>query len=322
MQFNANLVMIVLPLIISFVITAVSGKFLIPALRRLKATQTERDDGPASHLKKTGTPNMGGLMFILGFVVTGLLFSIREPEILPVIFLTVGFGLVGFIDDFIKNVLHRSMGLRAWQKMGLQILIVLLFAAYIRHFCNISLAMNVPFMNVTLHFGVFNIPIMLFIMVATVNGTNLTDGVDGLLSCVTTAVALFFMIAAAAAGSGTVCAAAAMIGGLLGFLLYNSYPARVFMGDTGSLAIGGFVVGMAYMLQMPLFIPIVGFIYMIEVISVIIQVTYFKRTHGKRFFRMAPLHHHYEKGGYSEVQVVTGFTVITVILCTIALLGI
>jgi phospho-N-acetylmuramoyl-pentapeptide-transferase len=171
-----------------------------------------------------------------------------------------------------------------------------------------------------LDFGIFNIPIMIFIAVATVNGTNFTDGVDGLCSCVTVAVTLFFVIAAAAAASGVILAGSAMIGALLGFLLYNAYPAKVFMGDTGSLAIGGFVTGMAYMLRLPLFIPIVGFIYFIEVVSVIIQVTWFRRTGGKRFFRMAPIHHHFELGGWSEVRVVAVFTIITAVLGAFAIL--
>ena len=182
--------------------------------------------------------------------------------------------------------------------------------------------MKVPFVHgAVLDLGILNIPALLFISVATVNGTNFTDGVDGLASCVTVAVSLFFVIAALMSGSGAACAGAGMIGALLGFLLYNAYPAKVFMGDTGSLALGGFVTGMAYMLQLPLFIPIVGFIYMIEVISVILQVTYFKKTGGKRIFRMAPIHHHFEKGGWSEVRVVAVFTITTVILCAVALLG-
>ena len=172
-----------------------------------------------------------------------------------------------------------------------------------------------------LDFGFLNIPVMIFIVVATVNGTNFTDGVDGLCSCVTIAVTIFFVIAAAAAASGVITAGTAMIGALLGFLLYNAYPAKVFMGDTGSLALGGFVTGMAYMLRLPLFIPVVGFIYFIEVVSVIIQVTWFRRTGGKRFFRMAPIHHHFELGGWSEVQVVATFTIVTAVLGAVAILA-
>ncbi len=262
-------------------------------------------------------------MILLGFVLTGGIFSIWHRGIIPVLILTVGFGAVGFIDDYIKVVLKRSMGLRAWQKMLLQILIACVFAWYITSVHGISLSMKVPFVSgVTLDFGILNIPIFLFIVVATVNGTNFTDGVDGLSSCVTVAVALFFTIAALLLGADVAPAGSAMIGALLGFLIFNAYPAKIFMGDTGSLALGGFVAGMAYMLQLPLFIPIVGFIYMIEVISVILQVGYFKATHGKRIFRMAPIHHHFELGGWSEVRVVAVFTIVTVLLCAMALLGV
>ncbi len=318
-----ELTQIVWPILIAFSITGASGPVLIPFLRKIKAGQTERDDGPQSHLKKSGTPNMGGLMILLGFVLTGGIFSIWHREIIPVLILTVGFGAVGFIDDYIKVVLKRSMGLRAWQKMLLQILIACVFAWYITAVHGISLSMKVPFASgVTLDFGILNIPIFLFIVVATVNGTNFTDGVDGLSSCVTVAVALFFTIAALLLGADVAPAGSAMIGALLGFLIFNAYPAKIFMGDTGSLALGGFVAGMAYMLQLPLFIPIVGFIYMIEVISVILQVGYFKATHGKRIFRMAPIHHHFELGGWSEVRVVAVFTIVTVLLCAMALLGV
>ncbi|MBQ8054415.1 MAG: phospho-N-acetylmuramoyl-pentapeptide-transferase [Lachnospiraceae bacterium] len=313
---------IVVPLLIAFAVSAVSGHFLIPFLRRVKAGQTERTDGPQSHLKKTGTPNMGGIMIILGLAAASLCMAPKCPEVIPVLFLTAGFGVVGFIDDYLKVVKKKSDGLSPKQKMALQIVIALLFALYVTRFHSIDLSMKVPFMAGTaLDLKFLNIPALLFVAVATVNGTNFTDGVDGLSSCVTVAVALFFTIAAAFSGSGAAASGGAMIGALLGFLIYNAHPAKVFMGDTGSLALGGFVTGMAYMLRMPLFIPIVGFIYFIEVLSVIIQVGYFKMTHGKRVFRMAPIHHHYELGGWSEVKVVAVFTIVTVILGAVALLG-
>ena len=309
-------------MLVAFIVSAVSGKYLIPFLRRVKAGQTERDDGPQSHLGKTGTPNMGGLMIMLGLVVGGLIMAGRCPEVIPVLILTIGFGLVGFIDDYLKVVKKKSDGLSVKQKMALQIVIALLFALYVTKVNAIPLAMKVPFLaGAYLDLGILNIPALLFIAVATVNGTNFTDGVDGLASCVTVATALFFTIAAVFAGSGASAAGGAMIGALLGFLLYNAYPAKVFMGDTGSLALGGFVTAMAYLLQLPLFIPIVGFIYFIEVVSVIMQVGYFKMTHGKRIFRMAPIHHHFELGGWSEVRVVAVFTVTTVVLSAFALLG-
>ena len=318
---------IVVPLLVGFAVSAVSGRYLIPFLRRVKAGQTERTDGPQSHLSKTGTPNMGGIMILLGLaaacITACLLPGIGGSEVIPVLILAVGFGLVGFIDDYLTVVKKKSDGLSAKQKMALQIVIALLFALYITKINAIPLTMKVPFVpGLYLDLKLLNIPAFLFISVATVNGTNFTDGVDGLASCVTVATALFFTIAAAFAGSGAAAAGGAMIGALLGFLIYNANPAKVFMGDTGSLALGGFVTAMAYLLQLPLFIPIVGFIYFIEVLSVIIQVAYFKKTHGKRIFRMAPIHHHFELGGWSEVKVVAIFTIVTVILSTAALLGI
>ena len=310
----------ILPLFTAFILSAVSGRFLIPFLTRIKAGQTERDDGPKSHLSKTGTPNMGGLMIMLGFIAACVIFAFRSPRAIPVVILTAGFSIVGFIDDYIKVILKRSTGLAAWQKLLLQIVIVLFFIWYIQHFHSISLAMKIPFLEGRyLDLGIFNIPFLIFVIVATVNGTNLNDGVDGMASCVTIAVALFFTIAALMTGTGSVPAGSAMIGALLGFLLYNAYPAKIFMGDTGSLALGGFVAGMAYIMQMPLFIPAVGFIYLLEAVSVILQVLYFKKTRGKRLFRMAPIHHHFELGGYSEVRVVALFTIITVLICVFML---
>ena len=322
-EITTILLPVILPFLIAFAVSALSGRRLIPFLRKVKAGQTERDDGPQSHLSKSGTPNMGGLMILLGFTIAILFSSVHAPQVLPVWLLTIGFGAVGFIDDYIKVVLKRSMGLKAWQKMALQIIIAMIFAIFMRQVFGISMALKVPFVaGKWIHVGYIGIPFLIFVSVGTVNGTNLNDGVDGMSSCMGITVGLFFTIAAILTGSSVAPAGAAMIGALLGFLLYNAYPAKVFMGDTGSLALGGFVTGMAYMLQMPLFIPIVGLIYVIEVLSVIIQVTYFKATHGKRFFRMAPIHHHFELGGWSEVRVVAVFTIFTVILSAVALLGI
>ena len=322
MHLDVDLTAAVTTFLVGFLVSAVSGRYLIPFLRRLKAGQTERSDGPQSHLKKTGTPNMGGLMILLGVTLACFLPFRGQRNTIPVLILTIGFGLIGFADDYIKVVKKRSDGLLAWQKFLLQVLVSLLFAFYVQKIHYVPLTMKIPFMTgKVLNFGFLNIPIMVFIAVATVNGTNFTDGVDGLSSCVTIAVAVFFVIAAAAAASGVILAGTAMIGALMGFLLYNAYPAKVFMGDTGSLALGGFVTGMAYMLQLPLFIPIVGFIYAIEVISVIIQVLWFRHTGGKRFFRMAPIHHHFEMGGWSEVRVVAVFTIVTAVLGAVAILA-
>ncbi|MDD6810824.1 MAG: phospho-N-acetylmuramoyl-pentapeptide-transferase [Lachnospiraceae bacterium] len=314
---------ILMSVLISFAISVVLGPVIIPFLKRLKVGQTVRDEGPETHLKKNGTPTMGGILILISVVVTSILYVKGYPKIIPILFLTLGFGLIGFLDDYIKVVLKRSMGLRAWQKMALQILVTGVFAYYITHYTDVSLAMRIPFMKETyVDFGVFNIPILFFIVIGTVNGTNFTDGLDGLASSVTVLVATFFTIVAIGLGSGIEPITCAVVGALLGFLLFNVYPASVFMGDTGSLALGGFVAAAAYMMQMPIFLAIVGFIYVIEVLSVIIQVSYFKMSGGKRIFKMAPIHHHFELCGWSETRVVAVFSIVTALLCLVALMGI
>lgn len=312
----------ILSVIISFGVTALLGPIIIPFLRRLKVGQTVRDDGPKTHLKKTGTPTMGGILILISVVLTSLLYVKEYPKMVPILFLTFGFGLIGFLDDYIKVVLKRSMGLRAWQKMGGQILVTGIFAYYLLHYTDISLAMQIPFMpDKYIDFGVFNIPILFFIILGTVNGVNFTDGLDGLAGSVTVIVAMFFTVIAIGTESGIEPITCAVVGALMGFLLFNVYPASVFMGDTGSLALGGFVAACAYMLQMPLFIAIVGIIYLIEVFSVILQVVYFKISGGKRIFKMAPLHHHFELCGWSETRIVAAFTIATAIMCLVALMG-
>lgn len=316
-------VSILLPILISFGVSAVCAPILIPFLRRLKVGQTERDEGPKSHLKKSGTPTMGGIVILLSVTVTALIYVKDYPKIVPVLFLTLGFGLVGFVDDYIKVVLKRSMGLKAWQKMLGQIVVASVFVFYIMRYTDVRLDMKIPFWTGHyLELGIFTIPAMYFIVIATVNGTNLTDGLDGLASSVTVMVATFFTVVSIGTANGLSPISCAVAGALLGFLLFNVYPAKVFMGDTGSLALGGFVAGMAYMTQMPLFIPIVGFIYMLETVSDILQVTYFKATHGKRIFKMAPIHHHFELCGWSETRVVTVFSIVTALLCLLALQGV
>ena len=310
------------PVLIAFAISALLGPIIIPFLRKLKVGQTEREE-LKSHLKKTGTPTMGGLIILAGVLVTSLFFIKDNPEIIPILFLTVGFGAIGFLDDYLKVVLHRSDGLLAWQKMLLQIIVTGIFAYYLINYTEVSLLMQIPFLKGQyLDPGKAALPFMFFVVIGTVNGVNFTDGLDGLASSVTVLVATFFSVVAIGTKSGIEPVTCAVVGALLGFLLFNVYPAKVFMGDTGSLALGGFVAASAYMLQMPLFIPIVGFIYMIEVISVIIQIGYFKITHGKRFFRMAPIHHHFELCGWSETRVVTVFSIVTALLCLVAYLGI
>lgn len=314
---------VILPVIISFAISALLGPVVIPFLRRLKVGQTVRGEGPQAHLKKNGTPTMGGILIMIAVVVTSLFYVKDFPKIIPILFLTLGFGLIGFVDDYIKVVLKRSLGLRAWQKMAGQFIVAGIFAFYLTNYTDVSMAMKIPFLhNQYLDFGVFNIPVLLFIVVGTANGTNFTDGLDGLASSVTVIVATFFTVVAIGTGSGIEPITCAVVGALLGFLLFNVYPASVFMGDTGSLALGGFVAATAYMLQMPLFIPIVGFVYLAEVMSDIIQVSYFKMTGGKRIFKMAPIHHHFELCGWSETRVVTVFSIVTALLCLVAYAGI
>ena len=314
---------VILPVIISFAISALLGPVIIPFLRRLKVGQTVRDEGPKEHLKKNGTPTMGGILIMIAVVITSLLYVRDFPKIIPILFLTLGFGLIGFVDDYIKVVLRRSMGLRAWQKMLGQFVVTGIFTYYVINYTDVSLAMKIPFWaDHYLDFGIFNIPVLFFIVIGTVNGTNFTDGLDGLASSVTVIVATFFTVVAIGVGSGIEPITCAVVGALLGFLLFNVYPASVFMGDTGSLALGGFVAATAYMLQMPLFIAIVGFIYLMEVLSVILQVGYFKMTGGKRIFRMAPIHRHFELGGWSETRVVAVFSIVTALLCLVAYLGI
>ena len=311
---------ILISVLVSFAISVFLGPLVIPFLRRLKIGQTERTEGPESHLKKNGTPTMGGILILISVVATSLLFVRDYPRIIPVLFLTLGFGLVGFLDDYIKVVLRRSMGLRAWQKFALQILVTGVFVFYLLHYTDVSLAMKVPFLKgVYLDFGWFNIPFLFFVVIGTVNGTNFTDGLDGLASSVTVLVATFFTVVAIGTNSGIEPITCAVVGALLGFLLFNVHPASVFMGDTGSLALGGFVAAAAIMMQMPLFILIVGLIYLVEVLSVMIQVTYFKATGGKRIFKMAPIHHHFEKCGWSETRIVAVFSIITALCCLVAL---
>lgn len=313
---------IAVPAIAAFLISVLAGPVVIPFLKRLKVGQTVRTEGPQTHLKKNGTPTMGGILILSAILVVSLFYVKDYPRMIPILFLTLGFGLVGFLDDYIKVVLMRSMGLSPLQKLCLQLLVTGIYAFYLVSYTNTDLSMRLPFMEDTLiDFGFLNIPILFFIVLATVNGTNLTDGLDGLAGSVTLIVTTFFSVAAIGVESGIEPITCAVAGALLGFLLFNVHPASVFMGDTGSLALGGFVVSAAYALQLPLFIPIVGVIYLIEAASVILQVVYFKITGGKRIFRMAPLHHHFELGGWSEAKVTAAFSILTAIFCLIALLG-
>ena len=262
-------------------------------------------------------------MILIAVSVTSVIFLRDYPRIIPILFLTVGFGIIGFLDDYLKVVLRRPDGLLAWQKMLLQIVVTSIFAYYLLHYTDVSLAMLIPFSGGKyLDLGWLAVPFLYIVVIGTVNGVNFTDGLDGLASSVTVLVAVFFTVVAVGMNSGIEPITCAVVGALMGFLLFNVYPASVFMGDTGSLALGGFVAATAYMLQMPLFIVIVGLIYLVEVLSVILQVGYFKLTHGKRIFKMAPIHHHLEKCEWSEPRIVAVFSIITALLCMMGLVAI
>ena len=312
----------ILPAILAFAITAVATGFLAPWLRERKFDQTEREEGVESHLKKAGTPTMGGIAIILGILIATLVTISGHGREGVILFLTVAFGAIGFLDDYLKVFLKRSDGLIAWQKLLLEIGVTAVFLLLLTKAAKVPLAMLIPFaQGKTVSIGIFAIPFAFVVILATVNAVNFTDGLDGLASGVTIVVALFFALIAHWRDGGSITPMSlAVVGALMGFLLFNAYPAKIFMGDTGSLALGGFVAGAAYVLQMPLFIPIIGLIYTIELLSVVIQVSYFKVTHGKRVFKMTPIHHHYELSGWSETRIVTTFSVITAVLCFLALI--
>ena len=301
----------ILAIIIAFAISAALCPVIIPFLHRLKFGQQVRDDGPQSHLKKQGTPTMGGLIILTAIVITSLFYIKSYPRIIPILFVTVGFGIIGFLDDYIKIVMKRSEGLNPIQKLIGQFIITGIFTYYLMTSGEVGTGMLIPFTGgfengYYLNLGWLFIPAVFFI---------------GLCTSVTILVATFFTVVAIGENSGISPITGAVVGSLLGFLLFNVYPAKVFMGDTGSLALGGFVASSAFMMQMPIFIAVVGLIYLVEVLSVIIQVTYFKKTGGKRIFKMAPIHHHFELCGWSETRVVAVFSIVTAILCLVAYMG-
>ncbi|MCD7824909.1 MAG: phospho-N-acetylmuramoyl-pentapeptide-transferase [Clostridiaceae bacterium] len=316
-----------IPVLVSFCVSVILCPVLIPLLKKLKFGQFIREDGPGTHLKKAGTPTMGGVIILMATLITVILFWDHEKETLLVLFATLGFGAVGFLDDFIKIVMKRSMGLTAWQKLILQLGIAVVFVVCYLKVLHLKPEILLPFSGgirsgcyLLMPTGMF-ILFVLLVMLGTVNGTNFTDGLDGLATSITLLVAVFFLMVSVEVCSGLVPVASAVSGALMGFLLYNVYPARVFMGDTGSLALGGFVSSAALILKLPAFIPIVGMIYLVEVLSVILQVGWFKLTGGKRLFLMAPIHHHFEQAGWSETRVVTVFSVITALMCLVAFAG-
>lgn len=301
-------------LIIAFIACVVLGAFVIPKLHNFG--QNVRDDGPKSHLKKQGTPSMGGIFMIGAFAIATLFFVKDNPDSIVVLLITVGYGLVGFLDDYIKVVKKRSLGLRAWQKVVFQLIVTILFAIYLLKMNDFGTEIYVPFTKgFYINLGWLYVPFLFFVMVGTVNSVNLTDGLDGLASGVTVLVATYFVFIAYAVNKGLIPVCGAAIGALLGFLVFNSYPAKVFMGDTGSLALGGFVASVAILTKMPIMLVIVGFVYVCESLSVMIQVGYFKLTGGKRIFKMAPIHHHFELSGLQGIKVVELFTIATAVLC-------
>lgn len=310
---------LIITIVLSFVLTLVLGIIIIPFLRRLKVGQSIRAEGPQSHYSKSGTPTMGGIIMIAAILITTLTSGRLNKDLYIILFSTIGFGLIGFIDDFIKVVLKRNLGLKAYQKLIGQITIAVIIAVYQSRISVYETQILVPFLNTYLDLGFLYIPFVAFVVVATTNSVNLTDGLDGLAAGVTLIVASFFSLVALNWGYPSIAAfSAALTGACLGFLRFNAYPAKVFMGDTGSMALGGAIASIAILMNLTLFIPIVGGIYFAEALSVIIQVISFKTT-GKRIFKMSPLHHHFELSGWKETKIVVVFWSVTLLLCIIGL---
>jgi len=320
--------LIVAAAISAFLISAAVGRFLVPVLRALKAGQSIKEIGPNWHMSKQGTPTMGGFMFIAACVVGVLIFGWKDMQqgdfsALFVLIFALVYGVIGFVDDFAKIRKKENTGLTAGWKFLLQLAAAIAFLALLRYTGSLSPNLYIPFLNVSLRLPwLVYLIFAAFVIVGCVNAVNITDGLDGLAGSVTLPVAIFFAVLSAFWDKGAAgIFAGALAGGILGFLVYNFYPAKVFMGDTGSLFLGGAVCGLAFALDAPLVLIPVGIIYIVETLSDIIQVGYFKLTHGKRVFRMAPLHHHLELGGWSEVRIVLTFAAITIAFCLLAFAG-
>lgn len=311
------------PFAATMVLTALSVKIGIPILHRLKFGQHEREEGIASHKVKAGTPTMAGLFFIPVFAIIGIILAILEsdPAIVAVLIATVGFGIVGFIDDFLMIVKKQNEGFKPKQKLIAQFVLCIAFILYLVLVLDYDTTMIIPFTSCTLDLGWAWYPFVIIVLLGTDNGANLTDGVDGLATSVTIPMALFFGIAGIILDVPIVAISFAFAGMLMGFLFFNAHKAAAFMGDTGSLALGGFVASAALLLKMPLIIVIVAIIYLMESISVILQVAVYKKT-KKRIFRCAPIHHHFEMGGWNETKVVIVFFVITVLACALGTAGV
>ena len=311
--------------VLACILSAIFGRLLIPVLRALKAGQSIREIGPTWHNYKAGTPMMGGLMFIFATVLVLVLnaFAMEEYSAIYVLLLSLCFGLIGFLDDFTKLKYKRNLGLTSMQKALLQMAVSAIFL-YAMYRSGMDTHLYIPFFDVSfdLHPIVY-IFFAMFVIVGCVNAVNLTDGVDGLCGSVTIPVMVFFTAAAAAMDKGELALLpASLVGGLIAYLFYNWHPAKVFMGDTGSLFLGGVVCGLAFALEMPLILILVGIVYICETLSVILQVSYFKLTHGKRLFKMSPIHHHFEMCGWKEEKIVLTFTAVSAVMCVLAWFGI
>lgn len=308
-------------LLIGFIVAALLGPIFIPVLIKLKFGQSIREIGPKWHEKKSGTPTMGGIIFMVALAISAaVLYKFMDLKSALVLFCAFGFGIVGFLDDFIKVVLKRNLGLRAWQKLALQIIVSVVFILIGLDKGILSVVIKIPFTDIVWNMGWVYIPFAIFVLLAVVNGVNLTDGIDGLATSVTIVVMLFFAVVISAMNIVSVSLICyALVGALLGFLLYNKNPAKVFMGDTGSLMLGGMVGALSLVTGNPLILILVGIIYFIETLSVIMQVTSFKLT-GKRIFKMSPIHHHFEMCGWNEKKIDLVFTLVTVAFCVLAYL--
>ena len=313
---------ILAPLVISFIFSLILGPIFIPILHKLKFGQNIRKEGPKSHQKKAGTPTMGGIIFFISVAATILIMgsSFTDPKMI-ILYSFLAFGFIGFLDDMLKIIHKDNLGLKAGQKMILLLIFSVALAVY--GYKNIGTDILIPLgSGFKLNLGVLYIPFIIIYYAAVTNAVNLTDGIDGLATSVTIIVLTFFTIVAFKTGQKDVAIfSIALCGALLGFLKYNAFPAKIFMGDTGSLALGGAVGTIALMLKMELWVVIVGLMYVVETLSVIIQVTSFKMT-GKRVFKMAPIHHHFEQCGWSEVKIVTVFSLVTAVLCIIGFIAI
>lgn len=312
----------------AFVVGLVLGKIFIPMLRAMKAGQSIRQIGPKWHNSKAGTPTMGGMIFILaaalGCIAAGAAVKTEQHEHLYILGFSLIYGLIGFIDDYVKVKMKRNLGLTALQKLALQLAAAACYLTLLRWSGSLTCDVYIPFWNVTFQINwIVYMIFAIFVIVGCVNAVNLTDGIDGLAAGVTLPVMIFFTVTAAMwQKTALALFPAALTGGLAAFLVYNFHPAKVFMGDTGSLFLGAAVCGVAFALDMPVILIPVGIVYILETLSVIVQVAYFKLTHGKRIFRMTPIHHHFEMGGWSEEKIFSVFTAVTVICCIAAYLGV